>query len=144
MVVLAARDGTGEEDAGGVDGLEDAAEVGASGDFLDEEGGEASRTELLVDAEEVDLSAALCPVSGRKLVGPRGSRTGHVHISDVDVHGDSGDEGDELASCCDTDSDVPVWHVPGWSQGPGGKEKHMRRGSQRRAGGTHHWMKSAE
>lgn len=59
MVVLAARDGRGEERAGGVDGLEDALEVRPAGDFLDEERGETLRAELLVNAEKVDFGAAL-------------------------------------------------------------------------------------
>lgn len=59
VVVLAAGDGGGEIGAGGVDGLEDAFEVGAAGDFLDEERSETAGAELLVHAEEVDLGAAL-------------------------------------------------------------------------------------
>jgi hypothetical protein len=59
MVVLAPGDGGGKVGAGSVDGLEDALEVRAAGDFLDEEGCETARAELLVYAEEVDLGAAL-------------------------------------------------------------------------------------
>lgn len=41
--------------AAGVDGLEDAEQVAATCDFLDENGCEALGAELLVYAEEVDL-----------------------------------------------------------------------------------------
>jgi hypothetical protein len=46
--------------------LEDPLQVGAAGDFLDEEGGEAFRTELFVDAEEVDFGRTLGAVGRGK------------------------------------------------------------------------------
>lgn len=55
MHVAAGGDGFGEDDAGGVDGLVDAKEVAAAGDFRDEDGSEAEATQFLVHAEEVDF-----------------------------------------------------------------------------------------
>ena len=63
VVVLAARDGRREEDAGGVDRLKDAAEVSPPRDFLDQDRGEALRAQLLVHDQEVDLGAALRAVT---------------------------------------------------------------------------------
>lgn len=64
VVVLAAGDGGGEVGTCGVDRLEDALEMSTAGDFLNEEGRETARTELLVHAKEVDLSAALGTIDG--------------------------------------------------------------------------------
>lgn len=74
--VAAGGDGFGEDDAGRVDGLVDAEEVAAAGDFRDEDGGEAEAAQFLVHAEEVDFG-------GFENLG-----------ADAQGDGDAGDEGD--------------------------------------------------
>lgn len=58
VVVPRDGDGDGERHAGSVDRLEDALEVAPPSNLLDEDRCEPLRSELLVDAEEVDLDRA--------------------------------------------------------------------------------------
>ena len=61
MVVAAHGDGRGDDDACGVDRLEDAFEVALPRHLLDEYGCEAFRAQLLVHAEVVDLTDVYHP-----------------------------------------------------------------------------------
>lgn len=113
MVVLAARDRRGEEGAGCVDRLEDAAKMGAAGDFLDEDRCETLRTQLLVDDEEINLRAALRPVQERGISADCSTRErcSDARITDAQIEWNARDEADELARLSDADADVPVGEV---------------------------------
>lgn len=99
--VAAGGDGFGEDDAGGVDGLVDAEEVAAAGDFRDEDGGEAEAAQFLVHAEEVDF----CGFENRG--------------ADAQGDGDAGDEGDEFAGFGGPHADVPFRAPAGGLESPG-------------------------
>lgn len=101
VVVAARADGPGEDDAGRVQTLPDLVQVADTGDFLDEDGGQALASELLVDAEEVDFGA------------------GDDLVTDSHAHGDGGDEGDELAGLGGADADVVVFGPARRHHGPG-------------------------
>ncbi len=58
----------------------------SSGDFLDEDGGQSVRSELFMDAEEVDFGGF------------------ELQLVGVDVDGDTGDETDELLGFYDSDT----------------------------------------
>lgn len=67
VVVAAHGDGCGNDDARGVDRLEDALEVALPRHLLDEHGSEALRAQLLVHAEVVDLADTYHPGTARQM-----------------------------------------------------------------------------
>lgn len=101
VVVAARADGPGEDDAGRVQTLPDLVQVADTGDFLDENGGQALAAKLLVDAEEVDFGA------------------GDDLVTDSHAHGDGRDEGDELAGLGGADANVVVLGPARRHHGPG-------------------------
>jgi hypothetical protein len=72
MVVARDGDGRREDDAGRVDGLEDAVEVTPPRHLLDENRGKPLGPQLLVDDEKVDLRGVEQAVALRQ--GPGGGR----------------------------------------------------------------------
>jgi hypothetical protein len=115
--VLALRDGRGEVHAGRVDGLEDAGEMAAPGDLLDEDGGEALGPELLVHAEEVDLATVLFAARCRWVQSSE--RPGEdAPVADAQVHRYARDEADQLAGGRDPHANVPVFDEAWWFEGP--------------------------
>ena len=89
MPVAAGGDGGWEDDPRGVCSLPDVLLVDAAGDLPDEHGCQALGSELLVDAEEVDLGHADDVVAG------------------ADACRDARDEGDELLGLLGADTDMP-------------------------------------
>mmetsp|Transcript_3774 Transcript_3774/g.10254 ORF Transcript_3774/g.10254 Transcript_3774/m.10254 type:complete len:452 (+) Transcript_3774:23-1378(+) len=87
-------DGLGEHHARGVRRLPDPAQVDPSRDLADEHGRESLRTQLLVDAQEVDLRQVQPFALYRQL------------------RGHAGDERHELTGAHHPDAEVPVFHVP--------------------------------
>ena len=79
-----------QDNTSGIEGLIDALEVTTAGDLLDEDWCEALRTELLVDAEKVDLGRL------QRL------------LADTERDWDTGDECDELLGGDGADTNVPV------------------------------------
>lgn len=101
VVISTCAEGPGEHDTGRVETLPDLVEVAAAGDLLDENWGEALAAELLVDGEKVDFGAQ------------------DDLVSDAEVDGDGGDEGDELAGLGSSDTNM-VFLLPAWRHhGPG-------------------------
>ncbi len=100
MKVPASANGRWQHDAGCVERLVDAVEVTAAGDFFDQYWGEALGTQLLVDAEEVNLG------------GWKGGG------ADAQGDGDAGDEGDEFLRLGGADADVPFWFPAGGEECP--------------------------
>ena len=100
VVVAAGADWPGQDDAGRVNGLGDALEVGLAGDFLDEDGGEALGAEFLVDAEEVDLD------------------DGDGVLADAEFGRDAEDAGEEDAGFGCADADMPAFFPAGGFEGP--------------------------
>lgn len=89
MEISTCRDGSGEEVADGVDGLEDALDVTSSCDFFNEDGRETLGTQLLVHTEEVDFGSV------------------EDVFTDAELDGDAGDERNELLGGGSADTDVP-------------------------------------
>lgn len=100
VVVAAGGHGLGQDDAGSVQTLPDLVEVAASGDLLDEHGGEALAAKLLMYGKEVDL----------------GAEDGLV--ADAQIYGDGRDVGDELARLGGADTDVVGFFPAGRHHGP--------------------------
>lgn len=104
MPVLSRGERSWQGDAASVDGLPDVLQVNTAGDLSDKEWGEALITNLLVNAEEVDL--------------------GHQDLGPVDDHvdRDGRDEGVKLISAGGFDRNDPVTVLPlrraGWVQRP--------------------------
>lgn len=102
--VAARRHGRGQHGTDGVDGLEDAFDVAAARDLLDEEGCEAFGTQLLMDAEEVYFGGV------------------EDAVADAELDGDGRDEGAEFAFAAafgGADADVPFFLPPRGFEGPG-------------------------
>ena len=97
MEISTSADRSWENNTSSVESLVDALEVAATSDLLDEDWCEALGAELLVDAEEVDLS------------GFKGL------LADAQGNGDAGDECNELLGGDGANTDVPVC-FPAWGQ----------------------------
>ena len=92
--VPSGADGLGEHHARGVRRLPDTAQVDPPGDLADEHGSQSLRSELLVDAQEVDL------------------RQVQLLSLDRQLGGYAGDERDQLTRAHHPHAQVPVLNVP--------------------------------
>lgn len=105
MVVSTGADGGGEDDTTGVDSLEDAVDIAATSNLLDEDRSQPLRAELLVDAKEVNFGH-LDPLS-----------------ADTDFRRDTADRRNQFTRFGRPDTDVPFLLPARGHQGPVGAER---------------------